>query len=162
MPSPVRFPIVKVSSNRTPGRCFASRGSHKAFERSASLSSRYRCITDRWRMSTTRRRAGSAGSTDDAIDRPFARSILAEAERLAGEYQVTVWFDKEEGGWCGRCVELPLCVGFGSNPTRCVVSTREIVETTVAVMIENGEAAPQPAATAPQRTEQINGRLTKS
>src|SRR5881227_3368228 len=119
------------------------------------------CTMDRWRMSITKKPASSAASTD-AIDRPFAASVLAEARRLADEYQVTIWFDKDEGGWCGRCVELPLCMGFGTNPTKCLKSAREIIETTVAVMIEDGEAVPLPETAAAQRTEQINVRLTKS
>lgn len=78
----------------------------------------------------------------DAIGRAFDPRILNEANHFAVEYQIAVRFDKEQGGWVGRCVELPLCVGFGANPTKCVEDTREVVITAAATMMENGEKMP--------------------
>ena len=95
----------------------------------------------------------------DPIDRPFNAKVLTEAQQLAAEYQIAVRFDKKEGGWVGRCVELPLCIGFGADPTKCVNETREVVVTAAAVMIESGEKLPVPVSDE-QRTEQINLRLT--
>lgn len=95
----------------------------------------------------------------EALDRPFDPKVLAEANRLAAEYQIAVRFDKAEGGWVGRCVELPLCIGFGADPTKCVQEAREVVVTAAATMIESGEKMPVPASDE-QRTEQINLRLT--
>jgi predicted RNase H-like HicB family nuclease len=85
--------------------------------------------------------------------------VLKEAERLAKEYQVAVRFDPGEGGWVGRCVELPLCIGFGRNPNECVKQTREVIVTAAATMIETGQRLPEPASN-DHRTEQVNLRLT--
>ena len=110
---------------------------------------------------STSKKPKSVVRKNEAIDRPFASGVLAEAERLAGEYQVAVRFDKKEGGWVGRCVELPLCIGFGADPTACVQETRAVIVTAAATMIENGERMPAPASEE-QRTEQINLRITPS
>jgi predicted RNase H-like HicB family nuclease len=112
-------------------------------------------------MSTTRKPKGDAAKAKGVIDRPFDREVLAEATRVAQEYQVTVRFDREEGAWIGRCVELPLCIGVGKNPTECVRATREVMITAAASMIEAGERLPAPASDE-QRTEQVNLRLTPS
>ena len=109
-------------------------------------------------MSISRKRKSDAASAK-AIDRPFEPPVLAEAKRLAEEYQIAVRFDRSEGGWVGRCVELPLCIGLGRNPTECVREAREIIITAVATMIEDGQKLPEPASSE-QRTEQINLRLT--
>ena len=109
-------------------------------------------------MAITKKRNAVAASNKPAVDRPFDRAILAEAERIAAEYQVAVRFDKEEG-WCGRCVELPLVVGFGRDPNACVRETRELIVTTVAVMLEIGDKLPVPVSEE-QRSEQVNVRLT--
>lgn len=95
----------------------------------------------------------------DPIDRPFDAEVLTEAQQWAAEYQIAVRFDKEEGGWVGRCVELPLCIGISADLTKCVNDTRDVVVTAVAVMIESGEKLPVPVSDE-QRTEQINLRLT--
>ena len=117
-----------------------------------------RSTTERLHMSILKKPKKSVAK-DDAIDRAFDPKVLNEANHLAVEYQIAVRFDKEQGGWVGRCVELPLCVGFGANPTKCVEETREVVITAAATMIENGEKMPVPASDE-QRTEQINLRLT--
>lgn len=109
-------------------------------------------------MSISKKRKNAAVNTK-AIDRPFDHLVLAEAERLAGEYQIAVRFDRAEGTWVGRCVELPLCIGLGRNPTACVRQTRDIVITAAATMIEAGQKMPGPASN-DHRTEQINVRLT--
>lgn len=109
-------------------------------------------------MSISKKRK-SAAANSKAIDRPFDRLVLAEAERLAGEYQIAVRFDRAEGTWVGRCVELPLCIGVGRNPTACVRQTRDIVITAAATMIEESQNMPEPASSE-HRTEQINLRLT--
>jgi predicted RNase H-like HicB family nuclease len=96
-------------------------------------------------MATTKKRNAVAPSNKPAIDRPFDSGILAEAERIAAEYQVALRFDKEDG-WCGRCIELPLVVGFGRDPNSCVRETRELIATTVAVMLEMGDNLPVPAS----------------
>ncbi len=95
----------------------------------------------------------------EALDRPFDPKVLAEANRSVAEYQIAVRFDKEENAWVGRCVELPLCIGFGADPTKCVQKTRAVVVTAAATMIENGEEMPA-SASDEHRTEQINLRLT--
>lgn len=111
-------------------------------------------------MATTKKRNAVVAWIKPALERPFDRDILVEAERIAAEYQVALRFDKE-AGWCGRCVELPLVVGFGRDPNACVRETRELVATTVAVMLENKEKLPPPVSEE-VRSEQINVRLTPS
>lgn len=109
-------------------------------------------------MPTTRKLKSGAAKAR-AIDRPFDRKVLADAARIAEEYQVAVRFDPREGAWIGRCVELPLCIGVGKDPTDCVRETREVVITAAATMIEAGERLPAPASEE-LRTEQVNLRLT--
>jgi len=109
-------------------------------------------------MSITKKLKSDAPK-NKAVDRPFDRNVLAEAERLAGEYQIAVRFDGAEEAWVGRCVELPLCIGVGRNPTACVRQTRDIVITAAATMIEESQKMPEPASSE-HRTEQINLRLT--
>lgn len=109
-------------------------------------------------MSTTKK-LKSVALKNKAVDRPFDRNVLAEAEQRAGEYQIAVRFDGTECSWVGRCVELPLCVGVGRNPTECVRQTRDVIITAAATMIEDGQKMPEPASSE-HRTEQINLRLT--
>ena len=111
-------------------------------------------------MANAKKRSGAATLNNLALDRPFDRKLLAEAERIAAEYQVALWFDKE-AGWCGHCVELPLVVEFGRDPNACVCETRELIVTTAAVILENGEKLPA-AASEEVRSVQINVRLTPS
>jgi len=94
-----------------------------------------------------------------AIDpaRPFAPTILAEARRIAADYEITIWF--EDGDWYGHGLELPTAYGDGPTPEKCVASTREGLVAAVATMIEMGERPPRPARLG-ERSEQINIRLT--
>lgn len=86
------------------------------------------------------------------VDRPFAPQILADAERIAVQYQIVLW--REDGQWYGRGVELPNVYGDGSTPAKCVADTLAVLTTTVATLLEDGDSPPPPAreGTEPSRS----------
>jgi predicted RNase H-like HicB family nuclease len=102
-------------------------------------------------------KARERGRAGPAIDRPFDPKVLERARKIVERYQVVVWF--EEGEWYGRGVELPNAMNDGKTAEQCVTNTRDILVTTVAYLIESGEAPPPPARDN-LRTEQVNVRLT--
>lgn len=97
----------------------------------------------------------SSKSPDPA--RPFDPAIMAQAKKIAADYEIIVWF--EDGEWYGRGLELPHTYGDGKTPAACISSVREGLITTIATMLEDGEQPPVPARTG-ERTEQVNIRLT--
>jgi predicted RNase H-like HicB family nuclease len=92
-----------------------------------------------------------------AISRPFDPELLRRARKIADSYQIVIHF--EDGDYYGRGVELPNVMNDGKTPDECVEATRDILTTTVAYMLENGQTPPAPASEN-KRTEQINVRLT--
>ena len=98
---------------------------------------------------------GRAPKSDPA--RPFDPSVLAEAKKIAADYEIVMWF--EDGEWYGRGLELPHTYGDGKTPAACIASVREGLVATVATMLEDGERPPAPGRGA-ERTEQVNIRLT--
>src|SRR5438067_2384936 len=90
-------------------------------------------------------------------DRPFDPALLDKARRIAARYQIIL--KEEDGEYYGRALELPNAMEDGATPDECVRKTREILTTAVAVMLEDGESPPPPAADG-IRTEQVNVRLT--
>lgn len=100
---------------------------------------------------------GRAAADDPA--RPFDPAILAQAKKIAADYEIVMWF--EDGEWYGRGLELPHTYGDGKTPAACIASVRQGLVVTVATMIEDGDRPPVPARTG-ERTEQINIRLTTS
>lgn len=105
----------------------------------------------------SRKSKSGPASKEPAIDRPFAPGVLAEARRIAEQYQVVVHFT--EGEWYGHGLELPMSMDDGTTVEECVSKTREAMVATVASLLEDGRKPPAPAAAA-ERTEQINIRLT--
>jgi predicted RNase H-like HicB family nuclease len=103
------------------------------------------------------RGSGSRDAHDDR-DKPFKKETLEEAERIAKGYTISVRQLKEQE-YVGCSIELPTIEGYGDTPQACFKSTKEAVEFTVATMLEAGEVPPLPA-TAEQRTEQVNVKLT--
>jgi predicted RNase H-like HicB family nuclease len=101
--------------------------------------------------------SGKSKKSAKAIDRPFAADVLAKARKVVDEYQVIV--HREEGRWYGRGLEMPLVFGDGATVEACVKDTREALLGAVAYLLEENERPPAPA-TAGQRTEQVNVRLT--
>ena len=91
------------------------------------------------------------------LSRPFDPAILAEAKRIAAEYEILTWF--EDGEWYGHGLELPHTYGDGKTPDECIASVREGLVLTVASMLEDGEQPPRPARLG-ERSEQVNIRLT--
>lgn len=91
------------------------------------------------------------------LDRPFDPAVLAEARRIAADYEVALW--SEDGVWYGHGVEFPTAYGDGKTPQECIASTREGLVAGVAYMLEKGERPPRPARWG-ERTEQVNIRLS--
>jgi len=91
------------------------------------------------------------------VDRAFARKIAAEANKLAGQYQIVLVFEDDE--WFGHGLELPMVYGDGKTPQACVASTRKAMTASVATMLESGQRPPVPARRG-IRSEQVNVRLT--
>ena len=118
-------------------------------KRSAGKSSRRRAGGE---LVATRGRAGA-----DGIDRPFDPAVLRRARELADTYQVVV--RREDGEFVGRGLELPECIGTGATPGACVDDARDLMTTSVAVMLEQGETPPPPAGEG-ARTEQVNIRFS--
>ena len=112
-------------------------------------------MSGKWRKSAAKSKAVERGGW--AIDQPFDPRVLERARKIVERYQVVVWF--ENGEWHGRGVELPNAMNDGKTAEECVVNTRDILVTTVAYLIESGEAPPPPARDN-LRTEQVNVRLT--
>jgi predicted RNase H-like HicB family nuclease len=90
-------------------------------------------------------------------DRPFDPAVWKRAEAIAARYRIVIWH--EDGEYYGRGLELPFVMNDGATPDACVKAVRGILATTVAAMIERGQAPPPPASDA-KRTEQVNVRLT--
>jgi len=78
-----------------------------------------------------------------AIDRPFAAGILAQAGKIAEQYQVIL--AAEDGEWYGRRLELPHVFADGKTPAQCVANTRDGMTTAVATLLERGDKPPAPA-----------------
>jgi predicted RNase H-like HicB family nuclease len=101
--------------------------------------------------------SGKSRKSSAKIDRPFARKILAEARKLAEEYQVII--SRQEGHWYGRGLELPHVFGDGATPAECIDETRKALTAAVAYLLEQNEKPPTPAREG-RRTHQVNVRLT--
>jgi predicted RNase H-like HicB family nuclease len=91
-------------------------------------------------------------------DRPFAPPILRKAREIADSYQIILHV--KDGEYYGRGLELPHVMNDGKTPDECVEKTRDILTTAVAHMLEKGQTPPSPAS-ANQRSEQVNIRLTQ-
>ena len=89
--------------------------------------------------------------------RPFDPAVLAQAKKIAADYEIVMWF--EDGEWYGHGLELPHTYGDGKTPAACIASVRQGLMATVATMLEDGERPPAAARTG-ERTEQVNVRLT--
>ena len=101
--------------------------------------------------------AKSKSSSGKASRRRFSSEVLAEARRVAAEYQVILCC--EDGHWYGRGLELPHVFGDGSTPSACLENVRDALTGAVAYIIEKGLRPPAPAREG-TRTEQVNVRLT--
>ncbi len=104
-------------------------------------------------------RARRADDGQDGPARPVDPSHLARARRIAAEYSL-VLEPQDDGAYLGRSIELPHCLGQGVTIEACVESTRQVLEATVATMLEAGLRPPAPARQR-MRTEQVNIRLTQ-
>jgi len=96
-------------------------------------------------------------NTDTVNTEPFARDVLATAERIVDAYDIVL--RREESEWVGHALEYPEAIGFGKTVQECVAQTRECLIAGVASMLEDGETPPTPARQN-VRSEQVNLRLT--
>src|SRR5437868_1020190 len=100
------------------------------------------------RKAAVKRRGGKA-----EVARPFDPDVIRRAREIAGRYKIDVW--SEAGEYYGRGVELPNAMNDGPTAAACVENVRDILATTVATMLEDGEAPPPPASDG-VRSEQVN------
>jgi predicted RNase H-like HicB family nuclease len=92
------------------------------------------------------------------LNRPFDNAVIERATLLASRYRLLL-DQPREGGFVGRALEIPECLGTGTTPDECVQDTREMLVSAIATMIELHESPPAPSG--PQaRHEQINIRVT--
>lgn len=110
---------------------------------------------------STKRSSSSAsrkGKSDAALDRPFDKAILKQAEELVDQYRLTIE-PEPDLGYLGSSVELPFVMADGKTVAACVKGTREALIATVATILEDGERPPVPAREG-KRDQQVNIRLT--
>jgi predicted RNase H-like HicB family nuclease len=105
----------------------------------------------------TSARSRNSSSVRQAIDRPFAKSLLAKARAIVDQYKIIVEF--EDGEWYGHGLEFPTAFGDGKTAAAAVADTREALITGVAYMLEEGRTPPPPAREG-NRSVQVNVRLT--
>ena len=92
------------------------------------------------------------------VDRPFNSAVLERARRIAERYRIII--RHEDGEYYGQALELPGAMNDGQTPAECIENTIDIVTTTIAAMLEQGEIPPLPASDE-RRDEQVNVRLSK-
>lgn len=108
-------------------------------------------------MATKSKRRATVSERKPDPRRPFEAAVLAQAREIASRYQIVVW--SEDGEFFGRGVELPHAMNDGRTAAECIEKTRDILATTVATMIEDGDSPPPPAIDG-VRSEQGNVRVT--
>lgn len=95
-----------------------------------------------------------------AIDAPFAPKVLAEARDIVSGYRFIIGrFPEDEGAYRGTTIEFPEIVGFADTIEACYQETFDLLVTTVAAMLEQGQQPPAPAS-ARKRDQQVNIRLS--
>lgn len=83
---------------------------------------------------------------------------MLKAKKIAADYRI-ILERNDRLGFIGSAVELPTVFADAKTPEDCYKATEDALAIAVATMIENGQRPPQPAS-AGQRTEQVNVRLT--
>jgi predicted RNase H-like HicB family nuclease len=92
-----------------------------------------------------------------SISRPFAASVIVEAERIIEEYDFVL--RHEDGEWYAHALEYPEAMGDGKTIEQAVAAAHEALMAAVCTMLEIGQRPPFPARSG-KRTEQVNVRLT--
>lgn len=92
------------------------------------------------------------------LEKAFTESVLLKAGKIASDYKI-ILERSERLGFIGSAVELPTVFADAKTPEDCYKATEEALTIAVATMLEAGQRPPQPAS-AGQRTEQVNVRLT--
>lgn len=95
------------------------------------------------------------------MSKPFARDIAAQARELAAQYRYVIEADEEGDGYIGCTVEMPTVMGGGDNPAECYQDTIDATITTIATLLEAGDAPPSPSREG-KRDQQLNIRLSAS
>lgn len=84
-------------------------------------------------------------------------NFLVSAKPIAARYEMILW--QEDGGYCGRGVELPTVFGAGRTVAQCVATLRRHLIIAVASYLEEGETPPPPAKLG-KRDQQVNVRMS--
>lgn len=107
---------------------------------------------------SNRSTSAKSRSRSAKVDRPFDPAVLERARHFAEQYRIII---RHEGGdYYGQALELPGAMNDGKTPAECVENTVDIVTTTIAAMLEQGQIPPLPASDE-RREEQVNVRLSK-
>ena len=94
----------------------------------------------------------------NVLTKPFEKSILAKAKKIAETYSMTL--QPHPGlGFVGASIELPMVFADGKTVEQCYSNTREAITVAIATMIEYGQSPPSPASEK-NRNLQMNIRLT--
>jgi hypothetical protein len=72
-------------------------------------------------------------------------SLVAQAEELAGRYQIQVRQDGP-GAFVGTVSRLPTVFGCGASESAAVVKTREMLKWALAYLLERDRTLPAPDA----------------
>ena len=107
---------------------------------------------------SNRSTSAKSRSRSAKVDRPFDAAVLERARRIAEQYRIIV--RHEDGEYYGQALELPGAMNDGKTPAECLENTIDIVTTTIAAMLEQGDIPPLPASDE-RRDEQVNVRLSK-
>lgn len=94
-------------------------------------------------------------NTSKKTDRPFDKTILGHARRIADRYRIVL--QREHGGFMARSIEMPNVIVHGSSPNQCEKKVREALRLAVATMLEQGR---MPPVEVNKRSAQVNVRLT--
>lgn len=94
-------------------------------------------------------------NTSKKTDRPFDKTILGHARRIADRYRIVL--QRERGGFMARSIEMPNVIVHGSSPNQCEKKAREALRIAVATMLEQGR---MPPVEVNKRSAQVNVRLT--
>ena len=94
----------------------------------------------------------------NALNKPFEKSILDKAKKIAETYSMMLHPDPRLG-FVGTSIELPMVFADAKTTGQCCKNTREAIIVAVATMLECGQTPPSPASEK-KRNLQMNIRLT--
>lgn len=84
----------------------------------------------------------SAPTWADRRVRPFDAEVVTRARDLCGRYEIEVEPDTGANGYVGRVKALPTVFGCGQSAAEAGSTTRELLQWTLAYLIEAGRPLP--------------------